>query len=404
MKKSILSLITLSALALGAHACGVYGFGRTLDLLPILNGSDEEVAKMISELRSEGEAGLTSALNAPPAVKAHPKYFAFLDQVAKQKDAIRSGLFWYTDFDQALAAARESGRAILSLRLLGKLDEEYSCANSRLFREVLYPDRKVRKFLRSNYILHWQSVRPVPVMTIDYGDGRTLKRTITGNSAHYILDERGRVIDALPGLYTAEKFLESITAGHQFVVKHRGECSRVRPASLAKFHREKLAAVKHEFATRLERCGLTNVSAGLSDPIEMSDLKPIEWAQLAASKADELRENRAAAANNLTGAKMVMELDLIEIFVQAEVATAKLEKSRLAKLDTATAEDSVRNEFVFHRRVHERLAERANQEDIETLNKWVYAELFLMPDSDPWLGLHTPQVFTGLKDNGVVSQ
>jgi hypothetical protein len=52
-----------------------------------------------------------------------------LDQVCGQKDCRSSRLFWYTDLDEAKAAARKSGRPILSLYLLGRLDEELSCAS-----------------------------------------------------------------------------------------------------------------------------------------------------------------------------------------------------------------------------------------------------------------------------------
>jgi len=51
---------------------------------------------------------------------------AVLDAVSQQKDSYLSGLYWYTDIDQAKAAARASGKPILSLRLLGKLNEEFS--------------------------------------------------------------------------------------------------------------------------------------------------------------------------------------------------------------------------------------------------------------------------------------
>lgn len=54
-----------------------------------------------------------------------------LDKVGGQHDNYASGLFWYTNLEKAKAAARVSGRPILSLRLLGRLDEDLSCANSR---------------------------------------------------------------------------------------------------------------------------------------------------------------------------------------------------------------------------------------------------------------------------------
>jgi hypothetical protein len=71
------------------------------------------------------------------------------------------------------------GKPILSLRLLGKLTDEFSCANSRFFRTVLYPNDEVSAVLRDRFVLHWRSVRPVPTVTIDFGDGRKLERTLT---------------------------------------------------------------------------------------------------------------------------------------------------------------------------------------------------------------------------------
>src|SRR5437879_4333324 len=59
---------------------------------------------------------------------------AALDRVGGQYDNYASGLYWYTDLEQAKAAARAASKPILSLRLLGRLDEDLGCANSRFFR------------------------------------------------------------------------------------------------------------------------------------------------------------------------------------------------------------------------------------------------------------------------------
>ena len=135
--------------------------------------------KAIATLRARGPAGLKSLLDAcGPAVDTTTA--AAIDAVAAQKDAFASKLYWYTDFDQAKAAAAREGKPILSLRLLGRLDQELSCANSRFFRTLLYPDPAVRKLLHDKFILHWESVRPVPTMTIDLGDGRVVKQPISG--------------------------------------------------------------------------------------------------------------------------------------------------------------------------------------------------------------------------------
>src|SRR3989442_706572 len=70
--------------------------------------------------------------------------------------------------------------------------------------------KDVSKFLREIFVLHWKSVRPVPKVTIDFGDGRVVERTITGNSIHYVLDGDGNVIDGIPGLYGPEAFRQQL--------------------------------------------------------------------------------------------------------------------------------------------------------------------------------------------------
>src|SRR4029079_12375311 len=145
-----------------------------------------------------------------PATPEWQRLTAVLDAVSQQKDSYLSGLYWYTDLSQAQAAARAAGKPILSLRLLGKLNEEYSCANSRFFRTILYSNAQVSSMLRQKFILYWESERRVPRVTVDFGDGRKLERTLTGNSIHYILDSNGRVFDALPGLYGPGAFLRSL--------------------------------------------------------------------------------------------------------------------------------------------------------------------------------------------------
>src|SRR5687767_9081556 len=133
-----------------------------------------------------------------------------LDTVAMQKDAYASHLYWYSDLGEAKRVAKTKNKPILTLRLLGNLNEEFSCANSRLFRAVLYPNADISRYLRANYILHWKSVRPAPRITIDFGDGRKIERTITGNSIHYVLSANGNVVDAIPGLYSPAAFLKYI--------------------------------------------------------------------------------------------------------------------------------------------------------------------------------------------------
>jgi len=170
----------------------------------------------MTNFRSLGPTGLDQYLARHGRAASHE-----LDRVCAQIHAHTSLLYWFTDLPSALAEASRTRRPVLSLRLLGRLDEELSCANSRFFRRLLYPEPRINRTLRERFVLHWQSVRPVPKVTIDFGDGRKLERTLTGNSLHLVLDAAGRPIDALPGLVDADTFLGELERAHAMAVGGR---------------------------------------------------------------------------------------------------------------------------------------------------------------------------------------
>src|SRR5437868_463471 len=156
------------------------------------NNADATLA--IGELRSGGKATFEMLLNiydeqqrvSGGAVNnaASTKMDDVIDQVGGQKYCTFSRLYWHTEFESAQAEASKSGKPILSLRMLGKLTEDLSCANSRFFRTMLYANAEISEYLRNHFVLHWESVRPVPKVTIDFGGGRKLERTLGGNSVH----------------------------------------------------------------------------------------------------------------------------------------------------------------------------------------------------------------------------
>src|SRR5262249_55168525 len=72
-----------------------------------------------------------------------------------------------------------------------------------------------------------------------------------------------------------------------------------------------------------------------------------------------------------------------------------------ATFEDSMALDEVRNEYLLHRRIHDRLAEdETGTMDLDALNEWVYAELFLTPSTDPWLGLAPNDAYSALEGDG----
>lgn len=77
---------------------------------------------------------------------------------------------------------------------------------------MIFANPAVRDFVAAHFTPAWESVRAVPTVVIDFGGGRTLKRTINGNVATYICAPDGRVVDLLPGLSTPEAYLQDLKA------------------------------------------------------------------------------------------------------------------------------------------------------------------------------------------------
>ena len=320
--------------------------------------------------------------------EAWKRLVSALDAVGQQRDCYASRLYWYTDFEKAKAAAKAQGKPILSLRLLGKLDEEFSCANSRFFRTVLYANEEVSKTLRDRFILHWKSVRPVPKVTIDFGDGRKLERTITGNSIHYILDSDGQPVDALPGLYGPKAFLKGLSQAEQPAKESMMLAGKQRGESLRRYHLERLQSLKSAYAADLEKIGAGQALGEDAIWKKIAELRPQD-SQLDAGSRSLMRAKSSTArdASRLSLSKAVVEDPLLR---------------QIAVFQRTIGEDTVRNEYQLHRKLHEWFLDRAWWDDnLQNLNEKVYAELFLTPASDPWLGLKPQNIYPALTDEGI---
>jgi hypothetical protein len=420
-----------------------------------ISSDDASSQEAIASLRAAGSKGLDAlfeiygdalkrqkkaALDAPaPGDLVRIK--SAIDAVGQQHDCAASHLYWYTNFDDAKAAARASGKPILSLRLLGKLNEEFSCANSRFFRTTLYANSEISDYLRGHFILHWKSVRPVPRITVDFGDGRKLERTITGNSIHYVLDAEGRVIDALPGLYGPQAFLTGLRRAETEAQAVASASDSARPTMLRHYHlaeekniqtafSQDLSALNSETKFSLvsptqptfllpsaQKASRLAISKGRAEtsvlrsafpaheserlPSPASALDDSTWSRLAALHTSDARLDQqtreliraknpsAWEAGRLTTSKVYTETPFIRV---------------LKNLERSIAEDTVRNEYLFHSAIHQWLSTTDAATEVDTLNAKIYAQLFLTPDSDPWLGLVQTDSFSALPNEGLITK
>ncbi len=75
---------------------------------------------------------------------------------------------------------------------------------------MLFSSPDVANFINANFEPVWESVRPVPKITIDFGNGKKMTRTVNGNIASYICTSDGYVLDVIPGIYDADTYLADL--------------------------------------------------------------------------------------------------------------------------------------------------------------------------------------------------
>jgi hypothetical protein len=427
---AVLTLFVLAFVLSGS----IYANTSQLNALAeqVLSADERTAAESISRLRSSGPQGLKALFDTysteintfrAEGVDSEKwrKIAAAIDAVAMQKDAYASGLYWYTDLDEAKKAAKKADKPILTLRLLGNLNEEFSCANSRLFRSLLYANTEVSNYLRENYILHWKSVRPAPRITIDFGDGRKIERTITGNSIHYVIDD-GRIIEALPGLYSPKAFVAYLTQAKRVRDANDGKDRRQREKAFMTYRKQSFDRLKDRRDKAVAEAKVTLTEPMPPNSLNVYRVDALLASPLAMSKSivvDEVSMLRVYDSfyafepqidfsewQKLAGIYSPMpELDMASTaFVRRQTAGTGLTEAEFggmfARLRSFVGLDTTRNEFLMHPRLYEWL----NQDpavELESFNSHVYAEMFKTPDSDKWLGLYSTDVYTALDGNGI---
>jgi hypothetical protein len=394
----------------------------------VTSENQTEAVAAINQLRAMRQEGLEALFEAYAAeikrfgetgeASDEWKRIAFaLDGVAMQKDAYASQLFWYTDLEQAKTIAKSQNKPILSLRLLGNLNEEFSCANSRFFRAVLYSNAEVSKFLRENYILHWKSVRPAPKVTIDFGDGRKIERTLTGNSIHYLLDDSGAIIDALPGLYSPQGFLKYITQAEKVNKIVNGASAADKEIARLRFRRLMFNDIitKRNKAVAAAKVKLTepkNSTAAVDvQPRAMSKMVVTGEINILRGIADDFSryepqinfDDWSRLAQIYTGGTKVDAASVA--FIRRQNAKTGLTEAEfnglLQNLEKFIALDTARNDFLFHPRLYSWLNQNGAI-DVESFNTRVYAEIFKTPESDKWLGMYSTDIYTALDGGGII--
>lgn len=208
----------------------------------------------------------------------------------------------------------------------------------------MFSKTDVVEYVNKNFEPAWESVRPVPIVKIDFGGGNVLTRTLHGNIATYLCAADGTVLDLVPGIYTPDAYKQRLMGFVRLAYGARGKSGEQLAAVVKAYHDNQIADLDRQAAPAA------------------------------------LRRDRGKAD--------------IEVPLKAAIVAAPPAPPESVKLDTpddlanwaALVEDTRANETVRKRQVHELLA-KAGRVRPEDVKKVVYKDILHADLDDPYLGL-----------------
>ena len=206
---------------------------------------------------------------------------------------------------------------------------------------MLFSNTEIAQFINDHFEPAWQSVRPVPTIQIDFGDGRSVKRTLHGNIATYVCTSSGIVLDVLPGLYQPFSYLDNLKQ-ICLLTQYFQENGQ---AGLANYH----AKQAHALERRFKPCQLIAARDHV-DLVEPNEPPP-------------------RMTLNLEPPKECPDLNSPEAIRNWKALVAETQFNNIFR----------------RRQIHEKLG--ASQSTPPQLTSWLYKEVLHSDINDPYLGL-----------------
>lgn len=222
----------------------------------------------------------------------------------------------------------------------------------------MFSSAELARYISQTFEPAWESVREVPIVTIDFGKGNVVKRTLHGNIATYVCTAAGDVLDVMPGIYTPDVYRQRL---EQFRLLHvyangprRGgrtappQAAAAAAARLKDYHARQAAALRANQAPA--------VLAFVADDGKRLIETPVKLIAASAAPAAPAADPRPpAAAKGLAGWQPLVD-------------------------------DTRHNETVRRLQIHAKLADTGPVRP-EGMVKWLYKDVLHADLDDPYLGL-----------------
>ncbi|MCG3135422.1 MAG: hypothetical protein HMLKMBBP_03073 [Planctomycetes bacterium] len=286
---------------------------------------------------------------------------------------------------------------------------------------MLFSHRELASWLSSSFECAWESVRDVPKVTVDFGGGNVVRRTLHGNVVTWVTDADGRVVEALGGLYEPGAYRARLEQS-LLVSAMLSKCpdGAARDAAFADYHArqaERIAAgsaplvvrkemdpslalskmrIEDPFKYVLSEPGSAYVHAGPPITIRLAEGAPAVFGSKGLAEAP-VRQSVAAGTDapsqsitTLGAAKTLTERS------ESLLRTPPLDRPRPSG-DTIDApgvradrgllaQDTAAGETVHRPAIHALLA-KSGRAAYTALSKPLYRDVLHLDLDDPWLGL-----------------
>lgn len=234
-------------------------------------------------------------------------------------------------------------------------------------RAVLLSDAQVSRFLADNFELCWYSLRPAPKVTIDFGNGHKLERTLKGNTVFHVLNTQGQVLDSLPGVYLPEDFLRELEKSLQLVALNE-------PSQVVASH------LRQNFGAPVG--GDASLSkAVLQGPL----LRTIEPTSLSKAVLQSPLVNSLESAQQNSTQGNIVDVSALPLTAE-EVSEAYLPGAGTLG-ERALREDSQSSVRVLRPAVHRWYAGRTELPSLAESRSYIYKSILKVDIDDPYLGL-----------------
>lgn len=205
------------------------------------------------------------------------------------------------------------------------------------------------------------------MVTIDFGNGEIVQRTLHGNVATYVCNAQGNVLDVLPGIYDAPTFqkrLNDLVKLHQYTVDP--DAIYTLTDQLREYHEKRLESISDNRELHyesFERAMITGIERGVKIVLKPST-------RIASRAAFAKRQSRKSTENSGDPHHHA-----------TPTTPQKLSESEMLARDTAL------NENVRRVQIHKYLGDRTETISPDQLKHWLYREVLHADLDDPYLGL-----------------